>query len=110
MKLREGTEPAWVKDPAQPVVPPISAGHRLFTLVDTGNLTVSIFEAVAPPTVALICGREGGMLRTVLCSWDFVNDCLYKESVMRMSSEMYDRATAKSWLKLSLRNPLERRR
>lgn len=40
----------------RPTIPP---GHRLFTLVDTGNLTVRVFSARRPPSVALICGREG---------------------------------------------------
>ena len=98
----------WVKHPTQQAALKISKGHRLFTLVDTGSLTISIFEAVRPPTVALICGKEGGMLRTVLCSWDFVNDCLYRETVMRMPSEVFDMARAKGWLKLCLASPLDK--
>jgi hypothetical protein len=77
-------------------------GHHLFTLADTGRLSVSVFSAERQPTVALICGREGGMLRTVLCSGRFKNDCLYKETVVRMPSHVYDAASAKGWLKISL--------
>ena len=74
---REGMEPPWIRhDPGKPDIG-IPPGQRLFTLVDTNNLAVSIFTAQRPPTVALICGREGGMLRTVLCSWRFSMDCLY---------------------------------
>ncbi|KAL9100920.1 MAG: hypothetical protein Q9187_009303, partial [Circinaria calcarea] len=66
-KFRMGEEPDWVRDsnPAAARVP-LQPGHRLFTLVDTGNLTVSIFQAERPPSVALICGAEGGALRAVL--------------------------------------------
>lgn len=62
--------------------PPLLKGHGFFTLVDTGSLTVSIFSAVRPPSVALICGRKGGMLRTVLYYYERSNNCLYKETVM----------------------------
>ncbi|KAI9870079.1 MAG: hypothetical protein M1830_004712, partial [Pleopsidium flavum] len=65
---RIGKEPRWVRDSENPASvndrPLLPKGHRFFTLVDTGSLTVSIFSAVRPPSVALICGREGGMLRT----------------------------------------------
>ena len=50
----------------------------------------------------MLCGREGGMLRAVLCSWRFGNDCLYKETVVRMQSDVYESAKAKSWLKVCL--------
>ncbi|KAI0134296.1 hypothetical protein BJ170DRAFT_679200 [Xylariales sp. AK1849] len=101
--LRVGVEPDWVSDqrpePEKIMLPP---GHKLFTLVDTGELSVSIFSAERPPTVALLCGREGGMLRAVLCSWQFENDCLYKETVIRMPSSVWDAATPKGWLKVCL--------
>jgi hypothetical protein len=100
---RIGLEPGWIRDerPNQ-MEGKIPRGHKLFTLVDTGQLSVSIFHAERPPTVALLCGREGGMLRAVLCSWQFENDCLYKESMVRMPSNVWDAATPKSWLKVCL--------
>jgi hypothetical protein len=33
--------------------------QRLFTLVDTYTMTVTLFEATRPPVAVLICGREG---------------------------------------------------
>ena len=84
-KLRLGREPAWIRESRpEDASPPLLKDHHIFTLVDTGNLTVSIFQAKRPPTVALICGAEGSMLRAVLCSWRFANDCLYKETVIRV--------------------------
>ena len=70
---RMGREPAWVTQPSShnphphsvgaPLSPPpLPPGHRFFTLVDTGELRVSIFSAARPPSVALVCGQEGGML------------------------------------------------
>lgn len=104
---RQGNEPEWVTHPEtqrtnpelQRLLPP---GHHLFTLVDTGDLTVTIFSAERPPNVALLCGREGGMVRATLCSWRFENDCLYKETVIRVPSTVYDSAIPKDWLKLCL--------
>ena len=99
--LRVGNEPGWVKE-SRPEACVLPEGHRLFTLVDTGSLTVSIFSAERPPTVALLCGREGGMLRAVLCSWQFENNCLFKETVIRMPTSVSDGANLQGWLKVCL--------
>ncbi|KAI0873098.1 hypothetical protein GGS24DRAFT_517910 [Hypoxylon argillaceum] len=98
---RIGIEPDWVKED-RPKYNKLPEGHRLFTLVDTGSLTVSIFSAERPPTVALLCGREGGMLRAVLCSWQFENNCLFKETVIRMPTGIWDAANHQGWLKVCL--------
>jgi hypothetical protein len=100
-KERRGTQPDWFRDPDR-IMKSLPARHHIFTLVDMGELSVSIFSAERPPTVALLCGREGGMLRAVLCSWRFENDCLYRETVVRMPSRVYEAAVPKGWLKLSL--------
>ncbi|KAJ5588129.1 hypothetical protein N7537_010807 [Penicillium hordei] len=76
--------------------------HRIFTIVDTGDMTVSVISAERPPVVALISGREGGMLRVLLCSWRFENNCLYREGVVRMRSSLEEQATRNDWLKISL--------
>ncbi|KAK2624599.1 hypothetical protein QTJ16_005792 [Diplocarpon rosae] len=105
---RIGLEPGWITDSLtdtsglETVLKNIPDSHQLFTLVDTGSLSVSVFSAERPPTVALLCGREGGMLRAVLCSWRFKNDCLYRETVIRMPSDVLESAKAKSWLKVCL--------
>lgn len=102
-ELRLGREPAWIRESRpEDASPPIQKDHHIFTLVDTGNLTVSIFQAKRPPTVALICGAEGGMLRAVLCSWRFANDCLYKETVIRVPTSTWEQTKAAGWLKVSL--------
>ncbi|KAJ5893837.1 hypothetical protein N7495_005528 [Penicillium taxi] len=99
-KTRRGLEPAsWEEEAKRVGIPP---GHRLFTIVDTGDMTVSVIAAERPPVVALICGREGGMVRSVLCSWRFEQNCLYRETVMRMRSSVEDSATPNDWLKISL--------
>lgn len=102
-KTREGVEPSdptWWQTEAKNLN--IPKGHRLFTIVDTGDMTVSVIAAERPPVVALICGREGGMVRALLCSWRFEQNCLYRECVMRMRSSVENLATPNDWLKVSL--------
>lgn len=100
---RKGTASKWVDEPMHvdnaPKLPP---GHRLFTLVDMADMSVSIISAERPPTVALLCGREGGMVWAVLCSWRFETDCLFKETVIRVPSSVYEVAVTNDWLKLCL--------
>jgi hypothetical protein len=101
--LREGREPLdpshWKEEMKRLGFPD---SYRLFTIVDTGSMTVSVIAAERPPVVALICGREGGMLRVLLCSWRFEQNCLYRECVVRMRSSLEEQATYNDWLKISL--------
>lgn len=99
---RIGVEPLWISNPSAYPRPALPKGYRLFTLVDTGSLTISIFSARRPPSVALVCGREGGMLRAVLCHYERSDNCLYKETVVRMDSVTLNQAKGLSWVKVSL--------
>lgn len=60
--------------------------ERVFTLVDTYTMTATMFYAVRPPTAVLICGREGGMQRAVLCSYDWQTQTFCRETVLRMKT------------------------
>jgi hypothetical protein len=64
---------------------------RLFTLVDTYSMTATVFRAVHPPSVALICGHEGGMRRALLCSYDYNTQAFHRETVIRMPTKVLDR-------------------
>jgi hypothetical protein len=64
---------------------------RLFTLVDTYSMTAMLFRAVHPPSVALICGHEGGMRRALLCSYDYMTQTFHRETVVRMPTKVLDR-------------------
>ncbi|KAL2831491.1 hypothetical protein BDW59DRAFT_140226 [Aspergillus cavernicola] len=67
-------------------------GHRrIFTLVDTYNMTATLFQAVYPPVAMLLCGSEGGMQRALLCSYDKQSGCLYRETVLRVPSTMSEK-------------------
>jgi hypothetical protein len=64
-------------------------------------MTVTVFAAERPPSVALLCGKEGGMLRAVLCSYERSTNTLQKECVLRMETPMWDQSKVMGWVKLS---------
>ena len=63
--------------------------EKIFMLVDTYTLTVTMFSAVKPPVAVLLCGEEGGMQRALLCSYEWTNNTLYRETVLRMETRVY---------------------
>jgi hypothetical protein len=95
-KGRIGKGPAWIEESAPK--PELPRGQRFFTLVDTGTMTVSVFAAERPPSVALIVGREGGMLRVALCHYERSTATLFKETVLRMETPMLDYAGMSTYL------------
>lgn len=64
---------------------------RIFTLVDTYTMTATTFRAVHPPSVVLVCGREGGAQRALLCSYNYRTQTFHRETVLRMQTEVRDR-------------------
>jgi hypothetical protein len=64
---------------------------RIFTLVDTYSMEVTLFEAVRPPTALFICGNEGGMQRAVACSYDWRGQTFERETVLRVPTETLNR-------------------
>ena len=76
---------------------------RIFTLVDTNTLTVTLFEAVRPPIAVVLCGEEGGMQRALLCSYDWPTQTLYRESVLRMETPVLEKFSRVGRLRLGLK-------
>ena len=64
---------------------------RIFTLVDTYNMEITLFEAVRPPTALFICGNEGGMQRAVACFYDWPTQTFHRETVLRVPTETLNR-------------------
>jgi hypothetical protein len=64
---------------------------RIFTLVDTHSMTVTLFEARRPPEVLLVCGSEGGMQRALGCSFEWTTSTFYKETVLRLETRVLGR-------------------
>ena len=61
---------------------------RVFTLVDTRNGLVTLFESVRPPSAVVFVAQEGGMQRGVMVSLDWKSSTLYRECVLRMPTLM----------------------
>jgi len=68
------------------IIPRHDGQERLFTLVDTCSMTVTLFRARRPPVAVIVCGSEGGMQRAVLCSYDWRTQTFCRETVLRMKT------------------------
>ncbi|KAL5117062.1 hypothetical protein ACEQ8H_005021 [Pleosporales sp. CAS-2024a] len=64
--------------------------QRIFTLVDTGNMTATLFQAERPPVCFIMCGAEGGMKRIIGCSYDWTTSTFYRETVLRIETRFED--------------------
>lgn len=76
--------------------------EKIFMLVDTCTLTVTLFSAIKPPVAVVMCGEEGGMQRALLCSYEWTNNTLYRETVLRMETRTYWRMNTVGRIRLSL--------
>lgn len=63
----------------------------VFTLVDTLSMSLTTFRSNKPPTMLFVGGRERGMLRVLLCSYDVASRSFVKETVARMETGMSTR-------------------
>ncbi|KAH9878695.1 hypothetical protein IAQ61_001968 [Plenodomus lingam] len=76
---------------------------RVFTLVDTGNMTATIFQAARPPTAFLMTASEGGMKRLLGCSYAWETSTFYRETVLRIGTEFEDKMARIGRVKLGFR-------
>jgi hypothetical protein len=79
---------------------------RIFTLVDTYTMAVTMFEAVRPPVAVVVCGHEGGMQRALLCSYDWMTQTLYRETVLRMDTPVLERLFRAHRFRFGLSRPV----
>ena len=104
----EGVDPVTTDPDVRTLTHRAAASHefpapKVFTLVDTYTMTVTMFEAERPPVVALLCGSEGGMQRAVLCSYDWTTQTLYRESVLRMETRVLEKMSRVGKLRFGLK-------
>lgn len=64
---------------------------RIFTLIDTHTMTVTMFEAIRPPVAVLLCGTEGGMQRAITCSYQWSTGACFRETVLRMETTVLEK-------------------
>lgn len=81
-------------------------GMKLFILIDTFSMTATLFEARHPPVALIIGGSEGGMKRALACSYDVTTGTLYRETVLRVPSQIIDKMHSLQRVRLGLKNPL----
>jgi len=74
-------------------------------LIDTFSMTATLFESYRPPVALIIGGSEGGMKRTLACSYDVTTGTLYRETVLRLPSQTVDRIHSLQRVRLGLKNP-----
>ncbi|KAL9103385.1 MAG: hypothetical protein Q9163_001561 [Psora crenata] len=101
-----GQDPTVVPQTAERVRRAVGAPmgeEKIFTLVDTHTLSVTMFAAKRPPVAVVLCGNEGGMQRAMLCSYDWSSQTLYRESVLRMETPARDKMSRVGKLRFGFR-------
>ncbi|KAK6499023.1 hypothetical protein TWF481_011593 [Arthrobotrys musiformis] len=92
---RVGVDPALedqsIRDKIERAIYALPGEMRVFTLVDTYTMTVTLFEAVRPPVSLILCGEEGGMQRAIGCSYDWTTQTMYRETVLRVPTKCLSR-------------------
>jgi hypothetical protein len=76
---------------------------RLFTLVDTNTMIVTMFEAVRPPVAVLLCRTEGGMQRAIACSYQWTTGTCYPETVLRMETTVLEKMSRVSRFRFGMK-------
>ncbi|KIW17844.1 hypothetical protein PV08_05039 [Exophiala spinifera] len=63
---------------------------KIFSLIDTVTMTVTVFRAAWPPQALIACGTEGGMERVLVCSYDWTSGVFFKEAVLKFPGKILD--------------------
>ncbi|KAL2801659.1 hypothetical protein BJX63DRAFT_416806 [Aspergillus granulosus] len=79
--------------------------EKLFTLVDTNLMTVTLFTAPRPPVALVLCGSEGGMQRALLCSYDWKTQTLFRETILRVDTMVLGLMPRVDRFRLGLKRP-----
>ena len=106
-----GVDPTTDRDTAELVKNAYTAANRpsdlkVFTLVDTFAMAVTMFLAERPPVAVLLCGAEGGMQRAVLCSFQSSTQTLCREAVLRMETRTRERMSLIGRLRFSFKRSM----
>ncbi|KAJ4160089.1 hypothetical protein NW754_003213 [Fusarium falciforme] len=79
---------------------------RIFTLVDTYNMELTLFEAVRPPMALMFCASESGMQRAIGCSYEWETSTMYRETVLRMPTTALNRMYRVPRFRLGIQRPV----
>ncbi|KAF4962616.1 hypothetical protein FSARC_9286 [Fusarium sarcochroum] len=78
---------------------------QIFTLVDTYNMELTMFEAVRPPVTLMFCASEGGMQRAIGCSYEWETQTMYRETVLRMPTTALNRMDRVPRFRMGIQRP-----
>ncbi|RBR24596.1 uncharacterized protein FIESC28_02529 [Fusarium coffeatum] len=79
---------------------------RIFTLVDTYNMELTLFEAVRPPVTLMFCATEGGMQRAIGCSYEWETQTMFRETVLRMPTTALNRMDRVPRFRMGIQRPV----
>jgi hypothetical protein len=77
--------------------------QRIYTIVDTGTMQVTLIQAIRPPVAFLLAGEEGGMQRAIGVSCEWETATCYRETVIRMDTTMYGKMSPVPRLRFGLK-------
>jgi hypothetical protein len=77
--------------------------QRIYTIVDTGTMQVTLIQAIRPPVAFLLAGEEGGMQRAIGVSYEWETATCYRETVIRMDTPMYEKMSPVPRLRFGLK-------
>lgn len=69
-------------------------------------MEVTLFEAAYPPVYLFLCASEGGMQRAIGCSYDWTNQTMQRETVLRMPTPSLNRMERVSRFKIGIQRAL----
>jgi len=69
-------------------------------------MTATLFTAARPPVAFLIAGSEGGMQRTIGCSYDWTTATLYRETVLRLETPAMELMSRVPRVKIGFNRPM----
>jgi hypothetical protein len=81
--------------------------QKVYTLVDSYTMTITLFQAARPPIGFLIAGSEGGMQRAIAVSLDWKTGTLYRETVLRMETPVISKMNRIPRVQIGLRRPTD---
>lgn len=68
-------------------------------------MELTLFEAVRPPTTFLFCASEGGMQRAIGCSYEWTDQTMYRETVLRLPTTALNRMDRVPRIRLGIQRP-----
>ena len=77
--------------------------QRIYTIVDTGTMQVTLIQAIRPPVAFLLAGEEGGMQRAIGISYEWQTATCYRETVIRIDTPMYEKMSPVPRLRFGLK-------